>query len=254
MPALTAIMPTSNRRLAFLPLSIGRLAKQSVDTELIVVSEDLEALETAKLQMTKEGILGEAVLCPKNLTIGAKRNIACAAATSEWITHWDDDDWSRENRLALTLSKIAQNADIVGSSTMLVHELVDSRRRTSVYKYKKREDDDSYPEDYLIGGLLTYKAALWKRLPFDEQELTGEETWWQFKVIKGGARIAKMLEDPTLYVSMLHGKNTAYTGTAIPSGDPTMLPWVGDLRSLMGEDLLSWEAAAKKATLADGVK
>jgi hypothetical protein len=53
--------------------------------------------------------------------------------------------------------------------------------------------------------------------------------------------------DPTLYVSMLHGANTAYIQAALPHGDPTITLWKDRqaLIDLIGVDtLIQYEKAA----------
>ena len=74
----------------------------------------------------------------------------------------------------------------------------------------------------------------------------GEEAWWQMK-LPAGIPVGEISPDPTLYVSMLHGANTAYIQAALPHGDHTITLWKDReaLSDLMGVDtLIRYEKAA----------
>lgn len=244
-PRFSAILPTTQRRRTFLPLAFDSLVRQNADdVELIVVTEDTIAFEQAQREFTRTGLPGSAHLTPNGISLGVKRNMACELAQGEWITFWDDDDWSRSDRLDQTRTLCSPDVVLVGSQTMLVHELVDERRRTVAYRYRQPPNDVSYPPKFFVGGLLTFRQELWQRQPFGDDRM-GEEAWWQIRL--GTFPAAELTDDPTLYVSMLHGHNTAYQRASLPSGDPTHSPWkdLNSLGELMGiECLQRYEFAA----------
>jgi glycosyltransferase involved in cell wall biosynthesis len=234
---LSLITPTTSARLAFLPLSIDALRQQDIDKngiELIIVTEDSE-IEAACGVLVPPEITLHIVTCKRGLTVGEKRNIACEHAHSPWISFWDDDDWHHPQRLSRTLSCCTESADIVGSQTMLIHELI-GRRRTMQYKYTQRVEQD--PAKFFVGGTLTFRKSCWEEVPFIDR--VGEEAWFQFALERRGKRLVEFSDDPRMYVAMMHGANTG--NTQIPHGDPTWLPWNEDLFALMGDSLRWYES------------
>lgn len=238
MVMISAIMPTTAKRLRSIPLAIARLAAQlNSEIELVVVSEDSEALAVAGEVAVREHVAVKLIHLESKLPIGHKRNTACWHAKGEWITFWDDDDWSRADRLRQTIHQMSSAVNIVGSPTMLIHEIVDRRRRTFAYNYKPY--DDTYPKRFFVGGTLTFRRSLWEQHQFGDD--IGEDAWWQIATQAEPA--CALPADPTLYVAMIHGKNTA--NTQAPNGDPCWTLWNGDLAALMGADLAAYEEALR---------
>ena len=78
---VSAIMPTTHARRAFIPLAIDCLRRQRISAlELIVVSEDERARWCAIDAAESNGIEVRAFSCGRGTPVGTKRNIACAAA------------------------------------------------------------------------------------------------------------------------------------------------------------------------------
>lgn len=238
--ALSAIMPTTARRLHSLPLAIACLKQQTCrDVELIVISEDDSALARAEVLTRDAAISTQLIACDRSKSVGAKRNLGCAAARTPWITFWDDDDWCRADRIALTLERTRDDVEIVGSPTMLVREL-HGRRRTFIYHYLR--PGGTYPERYLVGGTLTFTKRLWELEPFGDQ--VGEDAWWQMRPRIQTASARQLPADPTLYVAMIHDQNTA--NKQVPQGDPCWSLWQGDLAGLLGDALAQFEACSAR--------
>src|SRR4029453_14452637 len=89
-------MPTRDRR-RFVGQAVAHfLAQDCPERELIVVDDGDDAI--GDLLPADEGI--RSIRLDRRATIGAKRNIACEAASGEVIAHWDDDDWMAGWRVA----------------------------------------------------------------------------------------------------------------------------------------------------------
>ncbi len=253
LPDITAILPTTKKRLSFLPLALENFKNQEFygKAELVVASEDEECRVLASQTINRLRLLRTKIVAtPKGIALGEKRNRCCSEATSPWITFWDDDDWSASKRLEITQQTIEKDkaTNIIGSPTMLVHELVAPRRRTYAYMY--RRTNETFPEWFYVGGTLTFKKALWETHRFDPQETCGEETWWQ---MYDGQKIFVREDLPSisnLYIAMTHGKNTSSTQLTVPQSSSYALVGNRDyVRDLMGEDfLLQYERAATLIT------
>ena len=129
-------------------------------------------------------------------SIGAKRNAMCAAAAGELIAHWDDDDWHAPHRLSTQVKAMStQNARLCGTDRLVFY----TGERAYLFQTVRRP--------WLAGGTLVYDRALWRDHPFNEVS-RGEDTAFVDKVYQSGAKVA-VVQDPSLYVGMIHGKNTS---------------------------------------------
>lgn len=126
--------------------------------------------------------------------LAEKRNAACRLANGKWLTIWDDDDWSSPWRLMMLRRMAESNAQIIGNSTILWHELVGPARNTVRYV--------SPTPDYVVGGTLAFLKDLWHEAEFTDRK--GDEGWWTHDQLKAGARLM-LTSEP--YVAMVHGDN-----------------------------------------------
>lgn len=192
-----------------------------------------------------------------NQSLGAKRNALCQAA-GPWIAFWDDDDWHHPERLEKTAQAIAGIEDdrltepspilwrrpvLIGSKTMLIHEIIDPRRRTFTYRFEPMLPT----ERYFVGGLLCFEKRLWREHPFAEDgsgATVGDEAWWQLSLGDEVYRFEFSM-DPTLYCAFRHNTNTANKQT--PVGDKNWQPFErSTLDDLLGGELALWESAHRQ--------
>ena len=108
-------------------------------------------------------------------TIGAMRNYANSLLTDcDIVCHWDDDDWSHENRIAEQVALLqATRADCVGYNEMLF--------------WRGVEQGPNYPGEawlysnpnprYALGTSLCYWRRAWEARPFQDIN-HGEDTEW----------------------------------------------------------------------------
>lgn len=261
---ITCMMPTTAKRRALWPAALKTFARQTyTDSKLLIgvdatesnvpaICEHLEAIAH------RIGIASRvAVTVTDTKTLGAKRNALCEIASTPWIAFWDDDDWHAPRRLALTYDAICGLKDnpviavrepiLLGSHTMMMHEIVGTRRRTFTYEWGGKEP-------YFVGGLLCFEKTLWERHRFAEtgpEATVGDEAWWQLSIHAPEVFRYEFSTDPTLYCAFLHEGNTS--NTQAPSGDPSWRPYgenlftLGDLIGV--EELALWQSAHTRMLL-----
>lgn len=268
MEGLTCIMPTMVKRRRLLPASLRTFARQTYgDARLLIALDDDGGTAHMTHLIDKIGAdLGIRaridIITVNTRNLGSKRNALCDAAKTKWIAFWDDDDWSAPSRLEATIAAIeviedARLADpppipwtlpaLIGSRTMLIHEILDLRRRTFVYRWHGEAP-------YFVGGLLCFERRLWMRKPFaseGESAQVGDESWWQLGIADSEVYRHELSTDPTLYCAFIHRLNTA--NTQAPTGDRSWrrVPTHGDhdpegdpvLAQVMGPELAIWEDA-----------
>jgi glycosyltransferase involved in cell wall biosynthesis len=96
MPLVSCIMPTSNRP-EFVSLAMEKFAAQDYPHKELIVVDDGPRPVSA-LAEGRQGVRYHR-LERDDLTVGEKRNIACAMSTGEVICTWDDDDWYSPERV-----------------------------------------------------------------------------------------------------------------------------------------------------------
>jgi hypothetical protein len=158
----------------------------------LIVEEETRSLDSADLPPGTVYRWSPDVIYP---SIGAKRNAMCAEATGELIAHWDDDDWHAPHRLSTQVKAMSmQNARLCGTDRLVFY----TGERAYLFQTVRKP--------WLAGGTLVYDRALWRDHPFSEVS-NGEDTSFVDATYKSGAKVA-VLSDPSLYVGMIHGKNT----------------------------------------------
>lgn len=213
MVAISCLMPTRARH-ALLPRAVaGFLAQQRDDAELVIVSEDglpaaLHALMAADPRIRH-------VACAAGLPLGAKRNLACAAAQGDWLLHWDDDDLYAPDRITRQIGAMqAANADVSGSSR--VHFFEEEGKHCWEYRYGGER------RPWVYGATLAFTRTCWQQHPFASIGI-GEDNQFVW-----GARAAQVLDldDPSLCLCTIHAGNTSTKNTGNAWWKPIALPEV----------------------------
>lgn len=118
-------------------------------------------------------------------TIGAMRNYANSLLTDcDIVCHWDDDDWSHENRIAEQVSLLqATGADCVGYNEMMfwlgLSAFPQAKPINGITVYNGGEAwlySNPNPR-YALGTSLCYWRRAWEALPFPDLQ-HGEDTEW----------------------------------------------------------------------------
>jgi len=194
VPLVTCIMPTCDRQ-RFVPGALRFFLRQDYpNLELVVVDDGREPVASLLPDDPRVRLIHLAG--KKN--VGAKRNLACAAARGEFIVHWDDDDWYPADRVRRQLEVLQSGrAEICGTSTLYYYD--EASRRAWRYHYQERG------RPWVAGNTLAYRKSWWKAHPFPEIQV-GEDS----RFVWSAPRAAVCdLNRPDLCVARIHPRNTS---------------------------------------------
>jgi glycosyltransferase involved in cell wall biosynthesis len=197
-PLISCIMPTYNRR-PFLPLALRCFLDQDYPNKELIVVDDGE-IRVGDLAGNLPGVR---YLAPASrLSIGAKRNLACAEARGEIVAHWDDDDWYAPDRLRYQAAPIiAGEAEITGLESAFVLEAAEG----AFWTIKPELHRQLFAGD-VHGGTLVYRRELLSRgLRYPEVNLA-EDAYLLRQAMADGARLLR-LDNPGVFVYVRHGFN-----------------------------------------------
>ena len=222
-PMVSCIMPTHNRR-RWIPQSIAYFLNQDyLSRELIILDDGSDPV--ADLVPADPRI--RYMRLEEELTVGAKRNLACREATGEIIVHWDDDDWMAPRRLTYQVMNLRrERAEICGLDTPLFYDPSTDQAWRYVFPQGGRA--------WVYGATLSYTRTFWENNPFPDVSV-GEDTLfiWSQRFPK-----ILVLEDCTFYVSIIHPQNSSAKGTT----GSRWHPYPSDsIRDILGEDLAFYQ-------------
>ncbi|WP_164018275.1 glycosyltransferase [Pyxidicoccus trucidator] len=189
---VSCIMPTYNRR-RFVPLAVRWfLAQDWPDRELIVVDDGNEPCG----DLLPEDPRIRYVRLERRHSLGAKRNLACQAASGSVIVHWDDDDWSAPTRLTYQVSSLLKaGAAVCGLTRVYYHQPTTGRSWQYVYPAGQRP--------WVSGNTLCYTRDFWRRNPFPDINV-GEDARFLWN---DPSRKLLALEDASFFVACVHDAN-----------------------------------------------
>jgi glycosyltransferase involved in cell wall biosynthesis len=193
-PFVSCVMPTQASRAQFVPQAIWYFLRQDyADRELIVLDDPEGTL--VDLVPDDERICY--VRLSEPLPLGAKRNMACAAARGDVIVHWDDDDWSAPHRISAQVAALERSAtDACGCVDLLHYALEDGE----AWLYRHRPE--GWP--WLAGCSLAYRRSAWESCAFPALPV-GEDSAW-VRQLEPSAVHALGAQD--LLVAVVHGGNS----------------------------------------------
>jgi glycosyltransferase involved in cell wall biosynthesis len=225
-PLVTCIMPTCDRH-CFLPEAIRYFLRQDYpNLELVIVDDGNRPV--ASLLPDDPRIRFVRLSEKKN--VGAKRNIACAAAHGEFIIHWDDDDWYPADRVTRQIAALQTGrAEICGTSTLYYYDSESSRAWSYNYGNSGRT--------WVAGNTLAYRKSLWRAHPFPEIQV-GEDSRFVWAAPRGGVRDLDM---PDLCVARIHPQNSSRKS---PHGVCWCACQIAVLQRVLGSDWLTFAALA----------
>jgi glycosyltransferase involved in cell wall biosynthesis len=211
-------MPTCDRR-SFVPQAIRCFQRQDYQNlELVIVDDGVAPIgdcipEDSRIRYFR---------LDHKLTVGAKRNFACAQSRGEFIVHWDDDDWYPAWRVRAQISAMVErDADLCGSSQLYYFDPATGR----AWQYQYAAAGTAW----VAGNTMAYRHSFWERKKFPDIQV-GEDSRFVWGAPAG--RICD-LNDPGLCVATAHAGNTSRKETggsywrAIPGEH---------IRSLLGDD------------------
>ncbi len=193
-PLVSCIAPTRDRR-PFVARAIRYFRRQGYPRrELILVDDGADPIadlvpEDRRIRYLRAG---------RRLSVGAKRNLACAEARGSVILHWDDDDWMASWRIAYQVAQLERRrADVCGLAAVLHYDPVASRAWRYVYPAAGRP--------WVAGGTLCYRRELWRGNRFSDLDV-GEDN--AFLWSRRPKRLA-VLQEERFYVALIHRRNTS---------------------------------------------
>ena len=205
LPTVACIMPTANRR-DFVRRAVALFLAQDYPNKQLVIVEDGMDNCSDLIPQAKVGnsVIGHDHYGYTRRTIGEKRNVACELAEgADLIAHWDDDDWHSPRRISTQVNAMLARdppARMCGNSCLVF--LDDDANQAYLYRCGVK-----YP--WLAGGTLMYERSLWRELGGFGARSSGEDTLF----VEAAARVRTpmaILDEPSLYVAMLHGKNAEH--------------------------------------------
>jgi glycosyltransferase involved in cell wall biosynthesis len=193
-PLVSCILPTHERRV-FLAQAVAYFLRQDYPRrELIVVDDGADPVadllpEADNIRYLRVG---------RRLSLGAKRNLACAAAAGPVILHWDDDDWMAPWRIRYQVRQLLKRrADACGLREVVHLDPIGQRAWRFVYPRHARA--------WVAGGTLCYTRGLWRRNHFADVDV-GEDAGFLWS---GRPRRVVALPDTAFYVALVHPGNTS---------------------------------------------
>ena len=191
-PLVSAILPTYNRR-RFLPDAIEYFRRQDYPCrELIIVDDGADSV--ADLVPSDPAI--RYIRLDTRQTIGAKRNLACAEASGDFIIHWDDDDWEAPWRMRYQVEKLAaSSAAICGLDRLYYYE--PATERAWEYKYA------AGAKPWVAGNTMCYRKSFWRSHPFPNIDLAEDARF----VWAAQRQEILTLEDSRFIVAFVHDTN-----------------------------------------------
>lgn len=192
-PLVSAIMPTTCARRAFVPRAIAQFQAQTYSSkELVIVDDGTDPIA----DLVPDDSRIRYIRLDERRTIGAKRNAACSAARGEFISHWDDDDWFANWRLSYEVGELIRSgADACGIDRVLFHE--PQSGRVLLGTSPKWAD----PSAKYIHA-ISFRKSVWLARPFEDR-MIGEDVVFFCPI-----RNLVALGDPRYYVVTIHSGNT----------------------------------------------
>jgi glycosyltransferase involved in cell wall biosynthesis len=198
LPLVSCVMPTYNRR-AFIPLALDGFRRQSYpNRELIVIDDGTDAVgDLLDYQPDVRYIHSRT-----RMTIGAKRNRACAEARGEFVVHWDDDDWYAADRIEKQVAPLLRGeADISGLENRYVLQLPHRRFWTVDRKLHR----SMFIGD-VHGGTLTFQRRIWNDGVHYPEVNLAEDAAFLRQALRRNHRLAR-LENSGTFVYLRHSSN-----------------------------------------------
>jgi ADP-heptose:LPS heptosyltransferase len=197
-PVVSAIMPTYNRR-DFVRQAIAYFRRQDYPAparELIVVDDG----ERSVADLAAEAPNVRYFRLDHRMSVGSKRNFACAQAQGEIIVHWDDDDWIAPHRISAQVGALG-SADVCGLANVLYFD--PQAGRAWEYRYPRQH------RAWVSGNSMCYRKSFWEQNCFADIDV-GEDA--RFLWSNRQVRVAECPDDGFL-VGIIHGANVSPKST-----------------------------------------
>jgi glycosyltransferase involved in cell wall biosynthesis len=145
--------------------------------------------------------------CPPGTSVGAKRNLAVAAARGSLIAWFDDDDWQHPRRLSVLATALAGGAPVAGAARSWFVRLADGRAR-----------EHSAARGVVFNGLGVRRAAL-ARVAFDERRARAADSAWM-AALRRELRSSPVVVPEHLSFWLCHRRNLSNPASRRSFGQP----------------------------------
>lgn len=213
-PLVSCMMPTGGRR-DFALQSIRYFDRQSWPSkELLILDDGSDALEP---DLPCDPRI-RYVRTPRGLSIGAKRNQACALAAGAVVMFWDDDDWFGPDRITRQAAPLlAGEAEV----SALRHCYFLDLQEGSFWHSSEAQHQRMFQLN-VLGGTLAFQRKLFEQGHRFPNTSLAEDAAFLTAAVRRGARLA-VLPAEDLYVYIRHGANTWRFGLGDAGGGPSWI-------------------------------
>ena len=210
-------MPTANRR-DLVPQAIRYFQRQDyADRELLVVDDGAAPVGDLIPDDTRIRYLR----LNSPVSLGAKRNLACAEARGELILHWDDDDWMAATRVRRQAEAMQRHTHSAACGLASLYFFDPVRAAAWLYTHPTRM------RAWVSGNTLCYRRAVWERRRFPDID-EGEDTVFVWSLAE---HEVLPLATPEFFVALVHAGNTSPKRTQYPGWTTVPTEGIGALNS-----------------------
>lgn len=192
MLKVSCVMPTKDRR-EFIPAAIDCFLRQTYENRELVIVDDGDDPVGDLAESYKDRRI-RYFRTDKMLT-GPKRNFTNSLAEGTLIAHFDDDDWSSDDRIEFQVAFMEeQNKKIAGFSRLLFWDCL--KKRPLFYR--------AFVPNYVVGTSLVYWKAMWEMHPFAAEQVATDH-----KFVNGLLTRIAASPDHSHMVARIHGNHTS---------------------------------------------
>ncbi|MEL6719076.1 MAG: glycosyltransferase family 2 protein [Bacteroidota bacterium] len=198
-PLVSCIMPTYNRR-KFIPNAIEYFLRQDYpNKELVIVDDGEDSIEDLIPKDTQIKYFRT----NRFSTLGQKRNYCIEKSTSEYIMHWDDDDWMASYRISYQMTELLKNrVEICGIQNMYFRSIITGE--CWLYKYPNNA------KPWLAGGSLLYTKKFWLKQPFPNIQVASDTAF----IFSRNLHDYRVHPNYNFYIATIHSANTSSKQTS----------------------------------------
>ena len=186
---VTALCLTRDRR-DWLPQAIACFQSQTyIDCKMLIVVDGENIADL--IPNDPHILLVQAPGNPYPMTVGAKRNLGCSLADTEYICNWDDDDYSAPGRIADQISILESSGKSVAA-----YDRMKFTNGMDWWQYKGG----------VLGTSLCFRRSWWVRNKFNDQQV-GQDEYFGF-IAEAHKQLVKA-DAKDLMVASCHLSNTS---------------------------------------------
>lgn len=187
---ISVLMPTANRPM-YLRSAIKCFLSQDYENKELLILDDGTA-HLMPIEVDELLALGNVryITQPQRRTVGAKLNTLCYLADGPILARFDDDDWSRPDRLSSQIKHIEDGYRLTGYNDPLFFDVIQG----TAHRYL------SDSQHYACGGSFLFTRELHDEFKFEEMCPDGSDN----KLLDYVQRWTKGAHDDGVFVARHH--------------------------------------------------